>query len=401
MISHRDFVAALKLCGVDVALTLPCSSFSGVLASLAEDPRFDHVGVTSEAEAVGIAAGVWLAGRTPAVLIQSSGFCDALNPIGSLLETFSIPVLFFVSVRGGFGKADEPQHDLIGRQFMAIVASFQLESMVLDAGQPVLDQLRRFHAHTIERGRTGIVAVPTGTIETRTREPAESHKVADVSEGTGTVVVTRLESAGSRHCGARAEVLAAIREAAPSGALLICSTGYIGRDLYMLGDAPNQLYVAGSMGCASAIGFGISRYVDRPVIILDGDGAALMRMGNFATIANARPGHLIHVVLNNGNYESTGGQCNYARNVDLAAVARACGYSPGSTRVASLERLKGLVASMGGPRSDPRPVLIDALIAPRSPAPTVRPVVTPPQQAMRMRQVLTSIGQPELAAVLA
>ena len=45
----------------------------------------------------------------------------------------------------------------------------------------------------------------------------------------------------------------------------------------------------------------------RPVIVLDGDGAALMKLGTFATIGATGPNNLIHIVLDNGVHDSTGG----------------------------------------------------------------------------------------------
>ena len=63
------------------------------------------------------------------------------------------------------------------------------------------------------------------------------------------------------------------------------------------------------------------------MLCLDGDGAVLMHMGNLAIIATQAPPNLHHVVLNNGAHDSVGGQPTAARAVDLAGVARACGYA--------------------------------------------------------------------------
>jgi phosphonopyruvate decarboxylase len=67
------------------------------------------------------------------------------------------------------------------------------------------------------------------------------------------------------------------------------------------------------------------------VIILDGDGALLMKMGTLATIGAQQPHNLHHVCLDNGAHDSTGGQPTVSPQVDLAAVARACGYRRAET----------------------------------------------------------------------
>ncbi|MEO8631488.1 MAG: thiamine pyrophosphate-dependent enzyme, partial [Betaproteobacteria bacterium] len=60
---------------------------------------------------------------------------------------------------------------------------------------------------------------------------------------------------------------------------------------------------------------------------LDGDGAALMRMGAFATLGAYGPPNLTHVLLDNGVHDSTGGQATVSPNVSFAAIAAACGYA--------------------------------------------------------------------------
>jgi phosphonopyruvate decarboxylase len=70
----------------------------------------------------------------------------------------------------------------------------------------------------------------------------------------------------------------------------------------------------------------VALHTPRAVAVLDGDGAALMKLGNLATIGSRAPANLVHVVLDNGVHDSTGGQASVSPNVDFAAVALACGY---------------------------------------------------------------------------
>ena len=91
------------------------------------------------------------------------------------------------------------------------------------------------------------------------------------------------------------------------------------------------------MGCASSIGLGVALELRksnsaRQVCVLDGDGAALMQLGSMATIGNLKPDNLLHLVIDNECYESTGGQPTISPSVDLVGVAHACGY-PWARRV--------------------------------------------------------------------
>src|SRR5262249_30936849 len=110
--------------------------------------------------------------------------------------------------------------------------------------------------------------------------------------------------------------------------VVLASTGFCGRELYAIEDRPNQLYMVGSMGCLTSFALGLA--LVRPhlrVIALDGDGAALMRMGAFATLGSYGPPNLIHILLDTGAHESTGGQATVSPNVSFAAIAAACGYA--------------------------------------------------------------------------
>ncbi len=52
-----------------------------------------------------------------------------------------------------------------------------------------------------------------------------------------------------------------------------------------------------------------------------------MHMGSMAVLGANAPKNLIHVVINNGAHETVGGMPTVAANIDLVAIAKACGYS--------------------------------------------------------------------------
>ena len=94
------------------------------------------------------------------------------------------------------------------------------------------------------------------------------------------------------------------------------------------------------MGGASGMALGVALNTGAPVVVLDGDGAALMKLGSFATIGAYAPPNLIHIVLDNGVHDSTGGQPTRLGTVDFAAwrspaaiaIAASCGDVEGFAR---------------------------------------------------------------------
>jgi phosphonopyruvate decarboxylase len=133
--------------------------------------------------------------------------------------------------------------------------------------------------------------------------------------------------------------------------------------------------MVGSMGCAASFALGIAlTQPRRRVIAIDGDGALLMRMGALATVGWERPANLVHVLLDNGLHESTGGQATVSPGVDFCALAAASGYPSAAA----------LAERGGGPR------FIHVPILPGVPDRLPRPTVTPSEVAARLSAFLAA-----------
>ena len=108
--------------------------------------------------------------------------------------------------------------------------------------------------------------------------------------------------------------------------LLVSTTGKISRELFDFADRASNFYMQGSMGYAASIGLGLALGQKKKVVVLDGDGAALMKMGTLATVGYYQPGHFTHIILDNQSYDTTGGQRSVSPVVSFPEVAVACGY---------------------------------------------------------------------------
>ena len=130
--------------------------------------------------------------------------------------------------------------------------------------------------------------------------------------------------------------------------IVIHANGYICRESFNIKDRENNFYMIGSMGLASSIGLGVA--VSRPdqkTIIIDGDGNVLMSMGTLAMIAAAAPKNLIHIVIDNEAYESTGRQRSLSESVSLEKVAQSAGYLQ-IKKVTNKNKIKGAFQELMG-----------------------------------------------------
>jgi phosphonopyruvate decarboxylase len=183
---------------------------------------------------------------------------------------------------------------------------------------------------------------------------------------------------------ARFKILKELLELIDDRTAVIATTGKCGRELFTLADREQHLYQVGSMGCAAGMGLGVALNSDKPVVVLDGDGAALMKMGTFATVGAYAPRNLIHVLLDNGMHDSTGGQATVSPNVDFAMIAQACGYRTAWT----CDEAGGFKEAMSAAHSSDGPHLIRVRISAGSLDPLGRPTVKPPEVARRFKAFL-------------
>jgi phosphonopyruvate decarboxylase len=108
---------------------------------------------------------------------------------------------------------------------------------------------------------------------------------------------------------ARADAIREILDRHGDEAIYVASTGYVSRAVHACaGPTHRVFYMQGSMGLAPAIALGLAVHTDRPVVVINGDGALLMSLGTTHTIRDHGPPNLFHYVLDNGCHESVGGQ---------------------------------------------------------------------------------------------
>ena len=111
--------------------------------------------------------------------------------------------------------------------------------------------------------------------------------------------------------------------------LVVTGLGSTAWDATAAGDHDLNFPLWGAMGSAAMIGLGLAlAKPDRRVLVFTGDGEMLMGMGSLATIAVQKPANLSVVVLDNEHYGETGMQETHtASGVDLAAIAKGCGFA--------------------------------------------------------------------------
>lgn len=339
---EEELITILKTNGVDLTTSLPCEKIKTLLEMAAR--AFTHLPLTREEEGVGICAGAALAGRRPALFVQSSGIGNMINALLSLTQFYELPLAIFVSQRGIYKEKIEAQFPM-GQRLPAMLAGAGIayteihtpDALALVARDlPQVYEKNRVHAFLMspalwEGSECKIPSCRTGDGQSA---PVENRGPAEC----GTTSLTTLEPPVFTRYDI-INILAPYLE----NKVVVSNLGWPSKELYAIRHQPSNFYMLGSMGMVTPIGLGIALSTKKEVVVIDGDGSLLMNPGTLATTAFASPGNLTIVAIDNGAYGSTGNQPTLAAScVDLEQVARGFGFT-NTVKVSSARELAGVM----------------------------------------------------------
>ena len=372
MIQASEFVEKAKGLGFDFWAGVPCSFLTPFINYTINDKGLTYISSANEGDAVAVASGAALGGHRAVAMMQNSGLGNAVSPLTSLNHVFRIPILLIVTLRGEPGLRDEPQHELMGQITPELLDVMQIPwRWFPDSNESVDVALQKAVSHMDATGRPYALIMKKGMVAPNQLRQASGQAVS--VSGDDLTAKRSDPNPPARH-----DVLQQVVSCSNvSETVLIASTGFNGRELYAIADRPNQLYMVGSMGCAAAFGLGLSLVrPDKKIIVIDGDGAVLMRMGNLATVGAYGGDNFYHLLLDNHVHESTGGQATVSSAVDFRQIAGACGYECVSSSVKNDCDIGGFLqekspafllveTSEGVPEGLPRPSIKPAAVARR------------------------------------
>ena len=283
----------VNIIGADFYTGVPDSQLKALCNYLIDKYGIDphhHVIAANEGNCTALAAGYHLAtGKIPVVYMQNSGEGNIINPVASLLndKVYAIPVIFVIGWRGEPGIHDEPQHIYQGEVTVKLLEDMDIAAFVI--GKDTTDEemaakMAEFR-DVLASGKDVAFVIRKGAL---TDAPKVEYK--------------------NDNAMVREEIIQHIVRASGEDPI-ISTTGKASRELFETRVANGQSHkydflTVGSMGHSSSIALGVA----------------------MAVVGANSPRNLVHVVINNGAHETVGGMPTVAANIDLVAIARACGY---------------------------------------------------------------------------
>ena len=347
MIEAAAFIEAARQRGFSFYAGVPCSYLTPFINYVIQDPALRYISCANEGDAVAVVAGQAATGVRGIAMMQNSGLGNAVSPLTSLTWTFRLPLLLIITWRGEPGVHDEPQHQLMGPITPQVLDTMEIPWEIFPQKPEEIEAaLTRATQYMEREKRPYALLMKKGTVADYPLRGSG----APPPRAAGKLVHHPADPAKRP---SRADALRQVIQHTPlQGTVVLATTGFSGRELYAIDDRPNQLYMVGSMGCVTgmALGLALAR-PDLRVVAVDGDGAALMRMGLFATLGTYGPSNLVHLLLDNGVHDSTGGQATVSAGVSFASIAAACGYPLAleSDDISVIDELFG-AGNVAGPR---------------------------------------------------
>ncbi len=304
MLDTSEFVNKLIDQNYSHLCVVPCSFAKNVINASINNHKFiEYVPCASEAIACSVAAGLKMAGRSPIVIVQSSGLTNMASCITSLLVPYDINFPIITSWRTYKSGDSEIQHEHLATKLPELISAYGYDHTILD--QQNID-LAVSQINDAQNSKTICVLKK----ETFSKVELEQQHKLDLSSQTP-----------------RSEYLKALNELfKDSDVLFIGTTGNTAREMYSYMPDTHNFYMAGNMGGALSLGLGAAK-AGKKVFVCGGDAEFVMHLGGLTTAGRYKEQiDLSYILFDNESNKSTGGQNTYQNHIDYIGVAKNSGF---------------------------------------------------------------------------
>ena len=158
MLDGPSIAAALKQCGITHVIWIPDSELGTWDAALSAAAGLTLLRVCREGEAFAIAAGLYLGGQKPIVIIQCTGLFEAGDALRNVLHDMKLPLFFVVGVRSYYAHQQNATADTCPVFTEPIMQAWRVPYVVLDKTNTADDLAAAYRQAQAEK-RAGAVLI--------------------------------------------------------------------------------------------------------------------------------------------------------------------------------------------------------------------------------------------------
>jgi len=151
-------VAALRACGITHVVWIPDTELGAWEPALTADRSLSLIRVCREGEAFAVAAGLYLGGRKPIVLIQCTGLFEAGDALRNTIHDLKLPLFFVVGVRSYYAHKQGATADSCPVLTEPVMRAWQVPYVILERENTAEDLATAYRQAQTER-RAGAVLI--------------------------------------------------------------------------------------------------------------------------------------------------------------------------------------------------------------------------------------------------
>ena len=139
MLDGPAVASALVECGVTHVVWIPDSELGTWEPALVAQSGLQLVRVCREGEAFALAAGLWLGGKSPVIIIQCTGLFEAGDSLRNILHDLKLPLFMIVGLRSEYAHRQGKSADTCPVFAEPILQTWRVPCVMLDESATVDD----------------------------------------------------------------------------------------------------------------------------------------------------------------------------------------------------------------------------------------------------------------------
>ncbi|MBI2181703.1 MAG: hypothetical protein HYU31_12910 [Deltaproteobacteria bacterium] len=139
----KSLVQGLKSAGINFVTYLPETRLSQIVPLIRDDAEMELIAVSSEQEAVTIAAGATLGGKQAAVYMENSGLYVSSYSLLTVGKQLGVPLLLVVGYLGGVpDQRNSFLYATIGAHTIPLLQGLGIDYMILEDGEKLEEKIQ-------------------------------------------------------------------------------------------------------------------------------------------------------------------------------------------------------------------------------------------------------------------
>ncbi len=162
MLDGPSVATALENCGVTHVIWVPDSAIGLWEPAIKSCPGLTLLRVCREGEAFAVAAGLWLGGKKPVVLMQCTGLFEAGDSLRNIVHDLKLPLFFVVGIRNYYAHLEGATADTCPVFTEPIMQAWKIPYKLLDGRIHGAAELAAAYRQAQTEKRAGAVLLAEG-----------------------------------------------------------------------------------------------------------------------------------------------------------------------------------------------------------------------------------------------